>query len=188
MRRLDLAADQATEVARLWWLILLVGLLSLIAGVILVTKPSDSLTTLAVIVGIFLLIDGLVELVRSFETGVENRALSAILGVLGIVVGVALIRHPFHGVKAIGLLIGIWLVAAGAIRLVSAIAIPGHRIFRLAIALFDLIVGIVIVSDPHIGYTALAIIAGVWLIISGIGTMALGIALRGARPEASTSG
>jgi uncharacterized membrane protein HdeD (DUF308 family) len=187
MRRMDLPADQASEVARAWWLIVIVGLLALIAGVILVTKPSNSLATLAVIVGIFLLIDGLVELVRSFETGTENRALAAILGVLGIVVGIALIRHPFHGVKAIGLLIGIWLVAAGAIRLVGAIAIPGHRILRIVIALFELVVGIVIVSDPHIGYTALAIIVGIWLIISGIGTIALGIAIRGARAETVAS-
>jgi len=35
---------------------------------------------------------------------------------------------------------------------------------RALIALLEIAVGIVIVSDPHIGYTALAVIEGIWLI------------------------
>jgi uncharacterized membrane protein HdeD (DUF308 family) len=178
MQRVDLADDRASELAWAWWLMVLIGVVSLIVGVILLTEPSHSLQTLAVIVGIFLLLDGIVELIRSFGHSVENRALAAIVGVLGIIVGIALIRHPFHGVNAIGLLFGIWLVAAGVIRLVRALAVPGHRLLNLLIAGVDLVAGIVIVSNPHIGYTALAIIGGIWLIISGFGTIALGIALR----------
>jgi uncharacterized membrane protein HdeD (DUF308 family) len=177
--------EQALDVARAWWVFVLVGVLSLIAGVIIVLQPSNSLATLAVIFGIFLLIDGVVELIRSFERAVENRALAAILGVLGIIVGIALIRHPFHGVAAIGLLIGIWLVAAGVIRLVRAFAVESHRLLGIVIALVEIVVGIVIVSDPHIGYTALAIILGIWLILNGIGLIVLGFAVRGAKSELS---
>jgi uncharacterized membrane protein HdeD (DUF308 family) len=41
-----------------WWLFVLAGVLSIAAGVIVLFKPGDSLATLAVIAGIFLLIDG----------------------------------------------------------------------------------------------------------------------------------
>ena len=125
------AEEDVLEAFRLWWVFVVVGLASLIAGVILVLKPSNSLATLAVVVGIFLLIDGIAELIRSFGGRVENRALSAIIGVLGVVIGIALIRHPFHGVTAIGLLIGIWLVAAGVVRLVWAIALARRRLLQL---------------------------------------------------------
>ena len=37
-----------------WWLFVLVGVLSVVAGVIILFKPSSSLATLAVIAGIFL--------------------------------------------------------------------------------------------------------------------------------------
>ena len=40
-----------------WWLFVLVGVLSLAAGLIVLFKPGDSLATLAVITGIFLLVD-----------------------------------------------------------------------------------------------------------------------------------
>ena len=108
--------DTAPEPSWVRWVILLVGVLSVVAGIILVFKPSHSLTTLAVIFGIFLLIDGIGELIGSFGRMVENRALAAIVGVLGIVFGILLIRHPSGAVTAIGLLIGIWMVAAGIVR------------------------------------------------------------------------
>lgn len=185
---MSVTSDDAFEAFRLWWVFVVVGLASAIAGVILVLKPSHSLATLAVVVGIFLLIDGIAELIRSFGRAVENRALAAIIGVLGIVIGIALIRHPFHGVTAIGLLIGIWLVAAGVIRLVWALALARRRWLNVTVALLEMIAGIVIVSDPHIGYATLAILTGIWLIINGMATIALGVALRTIGPQSSTPG
>jgi uncharacterized membrane protein HdeD (DUF308 family) len=156
----------------------LVGALSIAAGIILVIEPSNSLATLAVVVGILFVFDGIIELARSIGGAVEHRTLSAILGLLGIVIGIILIRHPFHAVSAIGLLIGLWLVAAGALRLVFAIMDPAHPWPRFVIAGIELIVGIIIVSDPHIGYSALAIIVGIGLILGGIAQVLLGFALR----------
>ena len=167
------------EAARAWWLLLVVGIASAVAGVILVTKPSNSLATLAVIFGIFLLVDGIVELVASFGHPAEGRVIAVIIGLLGLVVGIILIRHPTHAVNAIGLLIGIWLIAAGALRLLRAVAVPG--LLQAVIAVVEIVVGIVIVSDPHIGYATLAILTGIWLILNGFGMIGLGLAVRKAR-------
>jgi uncharacterized membrane protein HdeD (DUF308 family) len=181
--RIELEGGDAMDVTRGWWLFLVIGITSLVAGVILVLKPSHSLATLAVVFGIFLLIDGILELVQSFGDSVDNRGLAAIVGILGIIVGLILIRHPTHAVSAIGLLIGIWLVAAGVVRLVRAFALGAVTFLRIVIALLEIAVGIVIISDPHIGYATLAIILGIWLIINGIGMIALGVAIRSARSE-----
>ena len=117
-----------------WWLLLLIGIVSVVAGGILVAKPSHSLATLSVIFGIFLLIDGIVDVASSFGRGEENRALTAIFGLLAIVIGILLIRHPTTAVSAIGLIIGIWLVAAGALRLLRAFTFGGHVVLRVLIA------------------------------------------------------
>jgi uncharacterized membrane protein HdeD (DUF308 family) len=170
--------EDAREASRLWWLLVIVGVASLVAGVILVLKPSNSLAALAVVVGIFLLIDGIAELIRSFGHAVESRALAAIIGVLGIVIGIILIRHPFHGVTAIGLVIGIWLVAAGAIRMFWAIALGRRVLLNIGVAALEIIAGIVVVSDPHIGYATLAILIGIWLILNGLATIAIGLTAR----------
>ena len=162
-----------------WWLVALLGVVSVVAGVILVFKPSHSLATLAVIFGIFLLLDGIAALVSSFRRE-DDRALLAIVGVLGIVVGIILIRHPTHAVNAIGLVIGIWLVVAGAIRLVGAITGRRRLIIGLLLAALEICIGIAVVSNPHIGYATLAVLIGIWLILNGLGMVLLGIALRAA--------
>jgi uncharacterized membrane protein HdeD (DUF308 family) len=181
-------ASEPQEAARMWWLLGLLGLASVAAGIVLVLRPSNSLQTLAVVFGIFLVLDGIVALLSSLAAHTEHRALAAIIGVLGIVVGIALIRHPLHGVNAIGLLIGLWLVAGGAVRVVRALTMSARPVLQLMLAVLELIVGIVIVSDPHIGYTALAVITGIWLILNGIGTAALGFTLHAADREHPASG
>ena len=180
MRRIDAEQADAIEISRVWWVFLVVGLLSLAAGVILVVRPSNSLKVLAVVAGIFLLFDGIIELISSFVRE-SNKGLAAVVGVLGIIVGLILIRHPMHGVAAVGIVIGIWLVAAGCVRLVRALVVGLHPFVGALIAVLEILAGIIIVADPHIGYKALAIIVGLWLILNGIGTMAYAVVLRGAR-------
>jgi uncharacterized membrane protein HdeD (DUF308 family) len=172
--------DEAIDLSRIWWLFVLVGIASLVAGAILVAKPSNSLATLAVVMGIFLLVDGVIELIGSFVRDVQNRALTAIVGVLAIVIGIILIRHPTTTVQAIGLLIGIWLVAAAAVRLIRAFVASSRPLLQIVIALIEGAVGIVIVSDPHIGYATLAIVLGIWLIVYGIGSIIFAFVIRGA--------
>ena len=166
-----------------WWLLLLVGSLSVIAGVIILFKPSDSLATLAVIAGIFVLVDGIVELTASFSRQTQNRGLVAVLGVLSAIVGILLIRHPIAGVVAIALLIGIWLVAVGVVRLVLAFEFPEGRAWNIVAAALEIIAGIVIVSSPDIGFATLALLAGIAFILNGIGLLGLGRDLHSLRKQ-----
>lgn len=181
-------SERVREAARLWWLFLVMAVASLVAGVIVVAKPSHSLAVLAVVVGIFMVVDGIVELVSSFRREQGNRALAAILGVLGIVIGIILIRHPTHAVNAVGLVIGIWLVAAGVVRLVRAVAEWTKPVLRSAIACLEILIGVAIVSDPHIGYATLAVLVGIWFILNAIGMAALGVVLRGATRVENAAG
>jgi hypothetical protein len=64
------------EVTWGWWLLVLTGVLSVVAGVIILFQPGDSLPTLAVIAGIFLLVGGILELASAFLRGTQNRGRS----------------------------------------------------------------------------------------------------------------
>ncbi len=169
-----------------WWLALLIGALSIVAGVIVILKPSNSLSTLAVIVGIFILIDGILEIAGAILGDTESRGLLAVIGTLSVIAGVLLIRHPLGGVRAVALLLGIWLIAAGVVRLISAFAFPGDRIWRIIVALVLGIFGIVIVSAPHIGYATLALITGICFICYGLGMLAVGWSMHTIRRGGAT--
>ena len=167
-----------------WWLFALIGVLSLVAGVVVLIKPGDSLSTLAVIAGIFLLLDGIIELVASLLHGTQNRGLVAIIGVITAIAGVLLIRHPIQGVALVALLIGIWLITIGVIRIVAAFELPVRRGWGIVAGLIELIAGIVIVSDPNIGFATLAILVGIAFIMNGAGMLALGGVMHAARAPA----
>ena len=177
VRRLDPEADAP---AALWWLLMGLGLVCVAAGVLVLAKPGDSLTTLAVIVGIFMLIDGCFELAMSLSSHTENRGMVALLGVLNAVVGILLIRHPVGGVTAIALLVGIWLVCFGVVRLVTAFGTE-HRAWQLVLAVVEVAAGVVVLSDSHIAFGTLALLIGIGFIARGAVLFAFGWALHAIR-------
>ena len=170
--------EQVRALAELWWLAVAVGLLSLIAGGLVVARPDHSLRALAVIIGIFVLIDGAVEVYLSLASRVENRATTALLAILNVIVGVLLIRHPLAGVQATALFIGIWLIAVGVLHGLAALDTTEQRLARLVVATVEIIAGVVVVASPNIGYAALASLVGLSFVANGIAMIVFGILLR----------
>ncbi|MGB0093385.1 MAG: HdeD family acid-resistance protein [Solirubrobacteraceae bacterium] len=187
MSETSTAREQVRELGRLWWLPVLLGALSIVAGAIVLAKPDDSLATLAVIAGIFVIFDGLVELFGSFSKFTENRGLVALLGVLNLIVGILLIRHPIAGVTVIALFIGIWLVVVGTLRFIMAFEVQERRGWRLVVAAVEVIAGIVIVASPGIGFATLALLVGFAFIVNGVSMILMGLVLHAASRTATRS-
>jgi uncharacterized membrane protein HdeD (DUF308 family) len=156
-----------------------------VAGVIVLFKPGESLPTLAVIVGIFMLVDGIFEIANAFFRGTPNRGLVALFGVITVIVGVLLIRHPIAGVAFVALLIGLWLITVGVIRFITAFEEVEHRFWHAVAGLVEIVAGVVIVSTPEIGFATLAVLVGVGFILNGIAIIALGWSMQGVREEVS---
>jgi uncharacterized membrane protein HdeD (DUF308 family) len=174
----DMAADRFTEVRWTRWVFVIVGLLCMVAGVIVLDDPKNSLATIAVVTGILLVIDGIVEVLASLLLDTGRRALNVLIGVVGLVVGVILIRHPITSVVAVAMLVGLWLIVAGSVRLTWAFDERRGRGWRLLVALVEIIAGIVIVSSPGIGVTTLALFIGIGLILRGIAMTTVGWLMR----------
>ncbi len=170
-------------IAGLWWLTAGIGLLSISAGIVVLIKPGGSLKTIAVITGVFILIDGIVALLAALSHSTASRGLAALIGALDLVVGVFLIRDPVRGVLVIALFVGIWLIATGALRFVLAFDVQGDRVWRLLVAAGEMTAGIVIVVWPKVGLATLALLIGISLIVNGISFTALGFALRSIRDQ-----
>ena len=62
---LNRMADKASRTVRHWWLYLITGILSIIAGIVVFCNPIESYLTLSIMFGILMLISGIVELVVS---------------------------------------------------------------------------------------------------------------------------
>jgi uncharacterized membrane protein HdeD (DUF308 family) len=168
---------------RLWWLLVLFGVATLGVGIFFVVSPHETLSTFTVIAGVFLLVDGLLAIFVSIASKGDGRGLYALVGVLSAIAGLVLIKKPFGTLVVFTLIFGVWLVVAGVVRLVSALATPEGRGGNIVIAIVDLVAGIVILSWPELGIATLAVIIGISLIFRGILFIAAGWVLRGASPE-----
>jgi uncharacterized membrane protein HdeD (DUF308 family) len=169
-----------------WWIWEVSGLMTVAVGVLVLAEPGKSLQALAVIAGLYCLVDAILAFASLPGGDPEHRAYGALHGIVSLVIGLLLVRHPLQSLTAIALLIGIWLLAVGCVRLVGAIGSSTHRGLRVLVALVQAVAGIVIISQPHIGYNTLAIVAGVALALQGIAMIALGWLGRGAERDESS--
>jgi uncharacterized membrane protein HdeD (DUF308 family) len=179
--------DVVESVGRAWWLGLLFGLISLAGGVLLVVYPGPTLTVIALLVGIELLIAGVFVIVSAFGRPAGERSWSVLGGALALIAGVIVLRHPSGSILVVAMAVGIYLILAGVLRLVGAAEGEGDRGWLVLAALIDLALGIVIVAWPSFGITSLAIVLGIVLIVRGLAVIALAVALRGLAHHDTTS-
>jgi uncharacterized membrane protein HdeD (DUF308 family) len=182
--------DVVESVGRAWWLGLLFGLISLAGGVLLVAYPGPTLTVIALLVGIELLIAGVFVIIAAFGRPAGTRSWGVLGGALALIAGVIVLRHPSGSILVVAMAVGIYLILAGVLRLVGALEGEKDRGWLVLVAMIDLALGIVIVAWPSFGITSLAIVLGIVLIVRGLAVIALAMALRGLahHETASTSG
>ncbi|WP_214370306.1 HdeD family acid-resistance protein [Pseudonocardia sp. H11422] len=108
-----------------WWISLLLGLLSLAAGVIALIWPDITAVALAIVVGIWALATGVIEIISAVRQRRERRrvALLGLAGLLSVVAGVLILAWPVPGALALALLIGAFAVVYGVLLAALALAL-----------------------------------------------------------------
>jgi uncharacterized membrane protein HdeD (DUF308 family) len=150
-----------------WWLLLLVALCTFIVGILLLFWPHRTLSTLAVILGIYLLVVGALWVLVSLGTRREARGMSVWRGVIALLAGVIVIRHPSESLTVLALAFGICLLIAGVFELVIAVETSERRGWRILEGVVDLAIGTLIVSWPEFGLYTFAVVLGISLLVRG---------------------
>ena len=186
----DVQPAPPSVLADSWQATLVLGVLTLILGIIVSFHPSGSLNVVAVLFGILMILSGIFHLIRIFDRDERHRIWAGIAGLLFIVIGVVLIRHLHLTVALIGLVIGITWVVQGLTALIGGLSggVREGRAWWIAFGVISVIAGIVVVSAPVTSVNALAVLLGIWFIIMGIFEIVAGFLLRRAiRATATTS-
>ena len=179
--------EAVRAVAKAWWLGLIVGLITLAGGIVLVAYPGPTLTVIALLVGIELLIGGLFLIVGALGHPAGSRVWGVLGGSLAVIAGVIVLRHPSGSILVVAMAVGIYLILSGVLRLVGATESREGRGWLVLAALIDLALGIVIVSWPSFGITTLAIVLGIVLIVRGLALVAIAFVLRAAGRELASA-
>jgi len=111
---------------------LLLGLISLAAGVIALVWPGPTALVLVLIIGIWAVIGGFVEIFAAFQSGetAGTRTLFILGGLVSIAFGVVLFARPGVGAVTLALLFGLFSIIYGVSEIVMGVELrrTGHTV------------------------------------------------------------
>ncbi len=105
-----------------WWLVLLLGLVSLTAGVIAVFDPGMTILVLVLLMGANALVTGVLQIVMAvrLRKTIEREWLLALAGAVSIAFGVLVLLFPAAGALAMVWLVSFYAVFTGTLLLTLA--------------------------------------------------------------------
>ena len=184
---MDSAADQAhgmmQDLAAHWGLVVVLGIVSIVLGVLAIGYPGATVVTVAIFFAAWLFVTGIYEVIVSFTRDGDTamRVFHAIIGVLSVIVGFALLRSPFQSVEVMIFVLGIFWLVQGIMTFAAAFSVKQGRNWGIAMGILGILAGIVILTYPISSAVILAQIGGIWLVILGIMQIVAGYQLRKAR-------
>jgi uncharacterized membrane protein HdeD (DUF308 family) len=99
-------------------LLALIGVLSAIAGLVLIKKPFDTLVAFTLIVGVWFVVAGVVRFVVALASP-EGRGGNIVTAILDVIAGVVILSWPDLGLSTLAVIIGIVLIVRGALFIVA---------------------------------------------------------------------
>jgi uncharacterized membrane protein HdeD (DUF308 family) len=152
-----------------WQATLMVGLVTLVFGVIVTAHPDDSAHVLVVLVGIAVIVSGIFHLLRTFDRTAQHRLWLGVCGLVFIGIGLVLIRYLHLTLAAVALLVGLAWIVQGTAGLMSAFSRPREGALWWGVfSVISLIAGIVVIAVPETSVTVLAVLVGIWLLVIGL--------------------
>src|SRR5262249_48421360 len=139
--------------AKHWWVLLLRGICAILFGVLTFVWPGITLLTLVLLYGAYALADGVLALAEAVMGGAPApRWWLALVGLLGIAVGILTFAWP--GITALVLLLFIagWAIATGVLQIVGAIRLRkeiDNEWLLIASGVLSVIFGLILVRSPR---------------------------------------
>lgn len=187
-RQEELAQGEVSRVgpglaAAAWPAFIAAGIGSIVVGAILLAWPKGTLTVVAVLIGIALVVVGVMRLMDGFtshEASGGKRLVSVVIGLLATVLGLYCIRHYHFTITALAIIVGLFWVIHGVADIAAGLLLgwfPG-RALTVVTGLLSLCAGVIVLFWPTISITVLVAVIGIWLIIYGVLAVVLGARLR----------
>lgn len=177
--RLDRSGNLANE---LWWVFLLQGLVAVFFGIASIFWPGLTLVALVYLFSAFVLVWSIVEIIHGFLAIRRGGTwwLPLLFGLIGLGVGVYLVRHPEVSFTTLILIMGLLLIGRGLLDVVDALMRrhTRHRILSFIVGAAAILAGILLFLQPREAGVAFVWILGLYALIYGTLTIALAFEVR----------
>jgi len=157
-----------------WYFVLLAGILFIGAGLWAIIFPHQSITALAFIFSLTLLISGILEIVFSVSNKdiIGSWGWSLVLGVIKLIIGILLLINPAISALTLAFYIGFVILLRSLAALVIAFDLKKYYLLQwgnfLALGIIGCILSILLLINLHFTTVALVVCLGLALLVSGV--------------------
>lgn len=159
-----------------------VGLFMLIAGFLAVAAPFAAGLSVAMVVGVLLLVSGITQILLVFRAGSFGEGfLLVLLGVLSVIAGGYMVSQPVAALATLTLFLAAYFIASGILEAIAALgARPANGWGVLLFGgIVSILLGVMIWQQfPLSGAWAVGVLVGVKLILAGWALIAIGGAVK----------
>jgi uncharacterized membrane protein HdeD (DUF308 family) len=180
---MTMAMPRITQLTSNWWALALRGILSILVGILAITRPGVTLAAIVLLIGAYMFVDGVFAIMaslRGMRTG-DRWGWMLVEGILGIVAGLIVLRTPATGAIVLLWLVAFWAITHGIAEIAAGIKlrkiIEGEWLLILA-GVLSLGLGLYVLMRPGVGLLLLATWVGVYALFTGIVMLMLAFKVR----------
>lgn len=168
---------------RVWWILLIDGIATLVLGVLLLLNPAASAVALTLFLGVWLLIQGIMSFVHIFVEDNVPWYWNTLWGILGVASGILVMANPLIATVIAGTTI-VFLIAFNAI-LMGIIALirgfQGAGVWQIVLGIINVAIGVYLMFNPLGAAVALPWVLGLFAIFGGVSLVFMAFQARSAR-------
>lgn len=164
----SLTRETITAISKNWWRLLLSGVVSIVAGGLIVFTDwtVDQFVTF---VGLLFIFRGIFSAL-SFPVDASQRGWSVAAGLLQVGIGIAVFTWPSPTLLVLGLTVGWWVMFSGVMTTAGAIAgrdfLPYWGLI-LAYGIIETLFSLYLVARPDVTIFATVLAIGLWAMVTG---------------------
>jgi uncharacterized membrane protein HdeD (DUF308 family) len=147
----------------------------------LITEPGATIVALTTVLGFYWLIMGVLALVQVFVDRSTPWIWSLLTGIVGILAGLFVLRHPLIVALTVPtilvIILGVGGLVIGVLQIIGGF--KGGGIGPFILGAINVLVGVLLLSSPVAAALAVPLVFGVLLLIQGAGLIVLAPARRG---------
>jgi uncharacterized membrane protein HdeD (DUF308 family) len=165
-----------------WWLFLLQGIAAILLGLMLLTNPGATLLALMTFLGFYLLITGMLSLVRVFVDRSTPWIWSLLSGIIGTLAGIFVLNHPLLAAVTVPtvlvLVLGVEGLIMGVLEIIRGFQGGGAGAFILGV--INVLIGLLLLGRPMAVALVVPFVFAVLLFIEGVGLLIWAFRVRAA--------